>query len=171
MHPYVELAKTAVENFVKNSNVLAVPKNLPSEIYSKKAGVFVTLHKNNELRGCVGTFLPIKTNIAEEIISNAISACAHDNRFEPVTQDELTSLTYEVSILSKPTPLENLKNHNPQTCGLIVRTSDGRSGLLLPNLSGIDNASQQFSIVCQKGGINPKEDGLSLYSFTTTKYT
>ena len=69
----------------------------------EKAGCFVTLHrKNGDLRGCIGTFLPTKSNIALEIQNNAIAAALNDPRFLPVTYDELKELIISVDILSKP---------------------------------------------------------------------
>jgi len=169
MDKFVALAKQAVEKYVKTGKVMAAPSDLPAEFLSK-AGVFVTIKKNNELRGCVGTYLPTKENLAQEIISNAIAACAYDGRFYPVGEEELPDLNYEVSILSPPQKIETLKNHNPKKHGLIVASSDGRRGLLLPDLEGVDTVEDQINIACQKGGIDPLEDEIEYYSFTVEKH-
>ena len=60
MDKYIELVKQAIECYIKNKTVISVPKNLPDEFYSKKAGVFVTIKNNKELRGCIGTYLATK---------------------------------------------------------------------------------------------------------------
>jgi uncharacterized protein (TIGR00296 family) len=81
---YVRLARGTIENYIKQGKVIAPPKNLPEEMINQKAGVFVSLKKNGNLRGCIGTFMPTQENIAQEIIKNAISAAVDDPRFSPV---------------------------------------------------------------------------------------
>ncbi len=171
MNLYVQLAKSAIEEYVKRGRIVNIPQNLPPEFYTQKGGVFVSLHKGNELRGCIGTYFPVQKNLAEEIILNAIAACSRDNRFLPISSEELPELKVEVSLLSTPKKISSLAEIDPQKYGLIVKCSDGRVGLLLPNLEGINSAEQQLSIACQKGGINPAFDkNLEIYIFTTQKY-
>ena len=55
----------------------------------RRAGVFVSIHEEGRLRGCIGTFMPVQDNIALEIVHNAISACSEDPRFDPITEEEL----------------------------------------------------------------------------------
>src|SRR5271157_2130741 len=69
--PPVQLARETVESFITRGEV-PHPKNIPPEMKGK-AGVFVSLHKNDELRGCIGTIEPAEDNVAQEIIRNAIS--------------------------------------------------------------------------------------------------
>lgn len=167
---YVKLAKEAVEEYVKTGKVIKEPKNLPKEFYSRRAGAFVTIRKGKELRGCIGTFLPAKNNLAKEIISNAVAACSRDSRFYPVTKKELPGLSYEVSILSEPRLVKNKRALNPKKNGIIVRCEDGRCGLLLPDLAGIEMVDRQIFIACQKGGIDYLADKFTLYSFTVEKH-
>ena len=184
MNPYINLAKQSIENYIKNGKIIELPKDLPEEFYIRKAGVFVTIKKDNELRGCIGTFLPARKNIGEEIIYNAISAATQDYRFSLIAQNELSELDYEVSILSEPEKVvEGIKNPakfseekfreaglDPKKYGVIVKTNDGKSGLLLPDLEGVDSVEQQISIACQKAGINLAVDKIILYRFTVKKY-
>ena len=93
MNQYVNLAKNAVENYLKNKKVIDLPKNLPENFYNKEAGVFITIYQNSNLRGCIGTFLPVEENIGKEIIRNAIAAATQDYRFNPITKDYLPELT------------------------------------------------------------------------------
>lgn len=166
MDKFVALAKNTVEEFIKNKKNISVPENLPEEFYSRQAGVFVAIHKGKELRGCIGTFLPTKKNLAEEIVSNAVAACSRDFRFTPIAPGELPELSYGVSILSQPVPVKDIKKHDPKKHGIIVKCSDGRCGLLLPDLEGIDSAEQQIMVSCQKGGIDPSSDSFQLHQFT-----
>ena len=87
----VELAKKTIEAFITKRTVIPVPADIPAEMKGR-AGVFVSIHKGGNLRGCIGTFLPTKTNIAGEIIANAISAATQDPRFPPVKSEELKEL-------------------------------------------------------------------------------
>lgn len=170
MDEYVKLAKTSAEEYIKKGGMIDVPQDLPDEFYSRRAGVFVTIRKNKELRGCIGTYLPTKKNIAQEVIYNTISACCRDPRFPPVSESELNKLNYEVSILSEPRLVKDINKLDPKKNGIIVKCSDGRCGLLLPDLDGIDSIEQQILIASQKGDINPQIDGVQLYSFTVEKH-
>ena len=79
-------------------------KNIPSSLKEKR-GVFVTLEKNNELRGCIGYIQPIKS-IIDSVKENAVNAAFKDTRFPPLTEDELNDIKIEISILSLPEKLE-----------------------------------------------------------------
>jgi len=184
MNPYINLAKQSIENYIKTGAIIKLPKDLPKEFYNRKAGVFVTIKKDNELRGCIGTFLPTQKNVGEEIISNAISAATQDYRFSLIAQNELSELNYEVSILSEPEKVDEIDDPekfseekfkqaglNPKKYGVIVKTSGERSGLLLPDLEGVDLVEKQISIACQKAGINYGIDKIVLYKFTVEKYS
>lgn len=171
MDKYVELAKSAIESYVKNKKIMEVPENLPDNFYARQAGVFVTIHNDKDLRGCIGTYLPTKKNLAEEIMSNAVAACSQDFRFSPMTKDELPELYYEVSILSEPKVINNLANHDPKKHGIIVKCSDGRCGLLLPGLERVNTTDQQIEISCQKGGISPQSDKFQLWEFEVEKHS
>jgi AmmeMemoRadiSam system protein A len=171
MNPLVLLAKTAAEKYIKEKKFLDVPDDLPKDFYIKKAGVFVTITKKGQLRGCIGTFLPTKNNIAEETIHNAISAATEDWRFDKISQKELPSLSYEVSILSNPEQVNDISELNAKKFGIIVKSaSAGSCGLLLPDLEGVDTPQEQIDICCQKGNINPEKEKLLIYRFTVEKY-
>lgn len=210
MNPLVNLAKLAVENFIKEGKIIEVPEDLPEEFLKKRAGTFVTIEKcassahpplrrECELRGCIGTYLPTKINIAEEIIHNAIAAAAEDYRFGPIQKEELPYLSYTVYILSYPEPVKDIKDPtksseeefrraglDPKKFGVIVKTGpftypnekevafNGvipyKTGLLLPDLEGVDTIEQQISICCQKGGIDPQKEKIFIYRFTVEKY-
>lgn len=154
---YVKLARESLEYYVKNKKLMPVPQGLPEEMYSRRAGVFVSLHKDGELRGCVGTVVPQRKNIAEEIIKNAISAGFEDPRFEPVEEYELKDIEYSVDVLTPPQPVKSKQELNPKKYGVIVRKGY-RSGLLLPDLEGVDTVEEQISIALRKAGISPDED-------------
>ncbi|RLC39929.1 MAG: AmmeMemoRadiSam system protein A [Candidatus Nealsonbacteria bacterium] len=171
MHPCLQLAKKAVENYIKKREVIELPEGLPKELTNKKAGVFVTIEKNGKLRGCIGTYLPTKENIAKEIIYNAIAAATEDWRFGPIQREELNLLSYTVYILDLPQQIKNISELNPKKYGILVRTFTlpPKSALLLPDLEGIDTVEKQISIACQKGGIDPLREKIIIYKFTAKR--
>jgi len=166
MHPLVSLAKEAVTNYVKNHKVIK-PVDLTPEMKGR-AGVFVSLHKNGELRGCIGTIEPAQHNIAEEVIANAISSATSDPRFPPVTTRELQQLDYKVDVLTSPEPVASESELDPHKYGVIVEAGY-RRGLLLPDLEGVGTAQHQIEICYRKAGIKTDEP-VQLYRFEVNRY-
>jgi AmmeMemoRadiSam system protein A len=155
---YVKLARRTLETYVSYKQRITADENVKNkELLTEKAGVFVSIKKNGELRGCIGTIEPTKKCIAEEIITNAISAGIYDPRFKPIDEDELDQLVYSVDILMEPEKIKTKDMLDPQEYGVIV--SQGRKkGLLLPNLEGVDTVDEQLKIALRKAGINPWEE-------------
>ena len=155
--PWVKLARRSLETYVKTSQRLtSLPEDLPTEMTTQQAGAFVSLHKNGQLRGCIGTIAPTCENLAWEIVQNAVSACSRDPRFSPVRPNELDELEYSVDVLGAPEPVDSPAALDPKTYGVIV-SCGGRRGLLLPDLDGVDSVEAQLSIALQKGGIRENE--------------
>lgn len=153
---YVKLARNSLETYVKSKAVMEMPDILPEEMKKKRAGVFVSLKKDGNLRGCIGTISPVRENIAREIIENAVSACAHDPRFSPVREDELDDIVYSVDVLDEPEQITDKNQLDVKKYGVIV-SSGSRRGLLLPNLEGVDDVDEQIRIARQKAGIGAEE--------------
>lgn len=166
--PYVALARKALETYVKEHKVLEAPEGLPDEMLKEKAGTFVSIKKNGQLRGCIGTMAPVRENIANEIIYNAISSGTQDPRFYPVTPDELDSLVYSVDVLLEPEPISSIEELDPFRYGVVVRAGY-RTGVLLPNLEGIDTPEEQVEIALQKAGIR-KSDSYSMERFEVVRH-
>jgi AmmeMemoRadiSam system protein B len=103
MSPLVKLARETVETYVRQGKTPELPKALTPEM-KEKAGVFVSIHKRGDLRGCIGTFEPATNNVAEEIVINAISSATRDPRFPPIAPNELKDLDYSVDVLTSPEP-------------------------------------------------------------------
>jgi AmmeMemoRadiSam system protein B/AmmeMemoRadiSam system protein A len=164
--PQVKLARETVESYVSRGEI-PHPKKIPAEMQGK-AGVFVSLHKSDELRGCIGTIEPGEDNIAHEIIKNAISAATGDPRFFPVTADELPELEYSVDVLTESELINSEKELDPKKYGAIVEAG-WRRGLLLPDLEGVDTVEKQLEICRMKAGIGPNEP-VKLYRFEVKRY-
>jgi len=167
MHPLVSLAKDAVDAYVREGKTISAPSTLTAEMQAQ-AGVFVTLHKFGELRGCIGTLEPTTGNVASEIIQNAISSATRDPRFPPVAPNELEDLEYHVDVLTEPKPVKDKKKLDPKKYGVIVE-SGWRRGLLLPDLEGVDTVERQIEICRMKAGIAPNEP-IKLYCFEVKRY-
>jgi AmmeMemoRadiSam system protein A len=167
MHPIVALAKDTVEKYVTGGKRPPPPPKLTPEMRAQ-AGVFVSIHKRGDLRGCIGTFEPQQRNVAEEIIVNAISSATRDPRFDPVTPDELKDLDYSVDVLTSPEPVDDISALDAKKYGVIVE-ADWRRGLLLPDLESVDTPEEQIDICRQKGGIGPDEP-VQLYRFEVKRY-
>lgn len=166
MHPLVRLAKRTVESYVKKGKVVQAKRLTPE--MKPRAGVFVSIHKGGELRGCIGTIEAQRKNIAEEIIANAIASASRDPRFYPITADELDQLEYSVDILTKPEPVKGQKQLDARRYGVIVEAG-GRKGLLLPDLEGVYSVDYQIDICRQKAGIDPDEP-VKLFRFEVKRY-
>lgn len=167
MHPIAALAKETVETYVKTGKRPAPPARFTPEM-KERAGVFVSIHKLGDLRGCIGTFEPQRKNVAEEIIANAVSSATRDPRFDPIAPDELKNLDYSVDVLTAPEPVADASMLDPKKYGVIVEAG-WRRGLLLPDLEGVDTVDYQIDICRQKGGIGPSEP-VQLYRFEVKRY-
>lgn len=170
MDAHVKLAKNAVKTYLKTREIISPPDGLPKKMLTERAGVFVSLHKKDgSLQGCIGTFLPTQENIAREIIKNALSAAFNDPRFPPVTEKEFKNLVFSVDVLSEPKPAPSTHHLDPKKYGLIIFAPDGRRGLLLPDIPGVDTPEQQIEICRQKAGIGPREE-IELQTFTVERH-
>src|SRR4030042_915460 len=166
LHPVVKLAKEAVESYARKGK-MPKPRELSPEM-RERAGVFVSLHKHGQLRGCIGTFQPTKDDVAEEIIANAISSSTMDPRFPPLPASELEDLEYSVDILATPEPVTDLSQLDPEEYGVIVE-SGWKRGLLLPDLEGVDSVEEQIAICRLKAGISAGEP-VNLYRFQVRRF-
>jgi hypothetical protein len=168
-HPYVDLARASIESFIlrhRRLDLKDAPVEITADLKERKA-CFVSLKKQGELRGCIGTIEPQRDTLAEEILENAISASTRDPRFPPVQPHELADIVVSVDVLDTPSPCE-FKDLDPKVYGVIVEQG-WRRGLLLPDLEGVDDAAFQVDIAAQKGGVNLKAEH-KLYRFKVERY-
>jgi AmmeMemoRadiSam system protein A len=166
VHPIAQLAKQTVDSYVRHGKI-PKPETLTDEM-KQQAGVFVSIHKHGDLRGCIGTFEPTRENVALEIIHNAISSATQDPRFDPVDKSELEDLDYSVDLLTTPQPAPDITKLNAKKQGIIIQ-SGYRRGLLLPDLEGVDTVEQQIEICRMKAGIRPDET-IKVFSFEVRRY-
>ena len=165
--PWVNLATQAVHAYVLSGRVLPLPSPVPPE-FAARAGVFVSIKKAGQLRGCIGTFSPTQETQAQEIIANAIKAASEDPRFPPVSEAELDSLVLSVDVLSEPEACTE-DQLDPSRFGVIVQNG-WRRGLLLPDLEGVVSVEEQVSIARRKARIAPEEPA-DISRFTVERHT
>lgn len=166
-NPYVKLARENLNNYFSHGKSLADISDLPDELLNQRHGVFVSLKKFNNLRGCIGTIAPTTNSVGEEIIRNSIEAAMHDPRFPEVTEDELEDIDISVDVLMDSVPC-NKEELNPKKYGVIVSRGN-RRGLLLPDLEGVDTVEEQLRIACDKAGIDFDED-YNIEKFEVIRY-
>ena len=153
---HIRLAMMSCEHYLKTRKLMDRPKDLPDELVRSRAGCFVSLYRYGRLRGCIGTISPVQACLADEIISNAVSAAVRDPRFSPVRWEELDGIDCSVDVLGEPEDIVSKEELDVKKYGVIV-ISGARRGLLLPDLEGVDTIDLQVSIVLQKAGIRPDE--------------
>jgi len=163
----LEIAKQSVETYIKTGETIKIEEN---ELLNKHRGVFVTLKKHGELRGCTGIFesdFPLSQTVAEISISSAVN----DKRFTPVAEYELKELKYEISVLS---PLKKIDSWEDIEMGKHgVKIVKGlKSGVFLPQVA-IENSWNKdifLSVLCtQKAGLPAdcwKDPNVEIYIFT-----
>jgi uncharacterized protein len=142
----LELARNAISTFLFNKD-LVVSGSIKSK-FEKKQGVFVTLKKANQLRGCIGFIEPFFP-LSDGIIEAARSAAFKDPRFDSLTKEEFDLIKIEISLLTEPKQLV-VKNCSDYLDlikigehGLIIRSPKGKSGLLLPQVA----SEQKFDVL------------------------
>ncbi len=132
-------------------------------------GAFVTLHKNGQLRGCIG-YTVSSDPLDETLKEAALAAAFQDPRFPPLKQDELEAIDLEISLLTPPEPVGSPEDLEMGTHGGIIR-SGYNSGLFLPQVATEQGwGTQEFmDHLCRKAGLPPtywKTDKYELYRFT-----
>jgi MEMO1 family protein len=157
------LGRRAIDTYLRTRRLIEPPQPIPLDLQAPSAA-FVSLYKDGELRGCVGSVHPTEATAAHELIRYAVASAVRDPRFDPVRLAEVGALTIKVQLLdpAEPTDISGL---NPQTHGIIVRAGD-RQALLLPGIEGIDTPEQQLRAACDKAGIN-RNAPLELERFRT----
>ncbi|WP_105618277.1 AmmeMemoRadiSam system protein A [Vallitalea okinawensis] len=153
---FIKLARRAICEWVKNSKKVTLTEEEINLLGNKRAGTFVSLHKDGELRGCIGTVQASESNVGKEIINNAIQAATSDPRFMPVSDKELEDLDIKVDVLHELELIKDIDELDVDKYGVVVQ-SGLRRGLLLPRLEGVDTVEKQVSIALQKAGIEPDE--------------
>ncbi len=159
--PSYAIARRAIADLVHGRPARVPADGPPSQ------GVFVSLHRGGKLRGCIGHIEPRHGRLWTELVEVARAAASQDPRFSPLTADELDGLEIEVSLLEPPQDVAGPDDLDPRRYGVVVRNGR-RTGLLLPDLDGIDTVEEQLAIARRKAGIGRNEP-VKLQRFTVRK--
>ncbi len=149
------LARRAIRHYLKTGKTLKI--EIEDEKLKEKRGAFVTLKVDNQLRGCIGYPLPYKP-LCETITDVAISAATQDYRFQPLTFEELPEIKIEISVLSLPKPVKDIKEIEVGKHGIIISKGPSK-GLLLPQvpLEWNWDLETYLSHGCLKAGLDEDE--------------
>ncbi len=170
MDLYVNLAKHTIESYVREKEIYEPKKSeLTDEMIQSRSGAFVSIHKNGQLRGCIGTIQATQDCLGAEIIMNAISAATRDPRFFPIEEEELEDLEIHVDVLKEREKISSSKELDVKRYGVIVEKGMKR-GLLLPDLEGVDTVDEQIAIAKMKANISEEEEDISLYRFEVIRH-
>lgn len=153
------LARAAVETWVRSQKLMDLPADLMGRFprLNEQRACFVTLRIEGQLRGCIGSLEP-RRSLADDVRQNAVSAAVHDTRFRPVTEGELASLSYSISVLDLPRPLQGVSarelpaymgKHRP---GVIIEYRGRRSTFLPSVWEELDDPIEFLSRLCLKQG-------------------
>lgn len=152
----LDLAQKSLDSAVRGTD-FRLP-DPPDPRLSVRQGAFVTLEKDGELRGCIGHISPV-TSLWQAVAQNAAAAALHDDRFSPVSADELESLSLEVSVLSVPekmegSPEERLARLAPGQDGLVLRQGTHSSTFLPQVWEQLPEKKEFLSHLSQKAGLS-----------------
>jgi AmmeMemoRadiSam system protein A len=168
-------AREAIEHYFEYGEVPSVLKGVDIDRYSEPRGVFVTLKRNGQLRGCIGFPLPMFP-LGIAVAKSACAAAFEDYRFPSLVREELDEVEIELSVLGLPesievsSPEEYLQKIKVGRDGLIIRCM-GQTGLLLPQVPvelgwGVQ---EYLEGLCTKAGLQKdawKEAGAEIEAFT-----
>ena len=135
---------------------------LADEALTVKAGTFVTLTMNGQLRGCIGS-LEAREPLVEGVKHNALNAAFRDPRFSALTKKELGNVHVEVSILTDPKPLaytdskDLLKKLRPGIDGVIIREGYAGSTFLPQVWEQLPDKEEFLAHLCMKAGLGNDE--------------
>lgn len=171
---YIKPARLTINTYVKEhrrpseSQIMdLLSDEHQNTLRNERAGAFVSIHKNGQLRGCIGTTEATSDSLLDEIIHCAISACSSDPRFNPVDPSELIDLEIKVDRLYPYEPVIDIYELDEQRYGVIVEKGSKR-GLLLPRIEGVNSVEEQIEIAKRKAGIH--SDDYQLYRFEVERH-
>ncbi len=168
----LKIARQTVINTVTTQPQVSYKSKFP--IFDEKRGAFVTIHKNNQLRGCIGFIQAVKS-LLETIIEMAEAAAVSDPRFTPVQTDEIPEIEIEISVLSPLQKITDIDNIIIGTHGLYVE-KDYHKGLLLPQVATEYNwdTISFLEHTCRKAGLPNnawKDKNAQIYIFSADVFS
>lgn len=170
----LQIARNTVEMYIKEGKIPQY--NIQDQRLSRQEGAFVTIHKGDNLRGCIGQIIPSDKPLWQVVQEMAISAATEDYRFDPINRNELAEIDYEVSVLSRPQKIKKWQDIELGKHGVIVK-KDYRSGVFLPQVAtetGWDLDEFLEQLCAQKAGLPAscyKDESVDLEVFTAQVFS
>lgn len=167
----LKIARDTLESYTQDQslpNIKSGKYNLTDKLQGKR-GVFVTLNKNGNLRGCIGHIIP-REQLVNAVIQNTINSSTNDRRFNPVSKNELQDIDIDISVLSPIKKVDGPEKFIPGEHGVIIRMG-GMSAVFLPQVAteqGWDR-EETLSHLCRKAGLPMsawKDSDMEYFIFT-----
>ena len=149
----LNIASEAVKTFVTKNRVQEF--FVKDERLNRREGAFVTIYNSHQLRGCIGRIVSTSEPLWKVVRDMAIAACSEDDRFDKITNDELSEVNYEISVLSEPKKIDRWQDVELGKHGVIIKRG-GRTGVFLPQVAVETGWSKEkfLSELCsQKTGV------------------
>ncbi|MEN9202519.1 MAG: AMMECR1 domain-containing protein [Thermostichus sp. DG_1_6_bins_120] len=124
------LARQAIAYYFATGQVLPTPEGIPPQ-WRRSAGVFVTVSRNRQPRGCWGSLQPSADNLATATIRAAVGAVSRDGRYLPLRATELETASIQVALVRRVVPIASVQDIDPTRTGLFIR-SGTQGAVLLP---------------------------------------
>ncbi|MCL5773051.1 MAG: AmmeMemoRadiSam system protein A [Firmicutes bacterium] len=164
-HQILKLAKMSLKTYFDTGEILPVPQGLRG-ILKMPSGVFVTIVKNEKVRGCMGTLYPSQEDLAHEIVRSTILAATQDKRVPPLKKSELNKVKFIVSVPGNLRKVYSVSQLDPAKYGLMIKKGE-KSALLLPGEAR--TAIWQMQECKRKAGI-PRNEKVEMYIFRTVTF-
>lgn len=129
----LKVARNTLTAYIKNGNTPKMDESELSPALKTACGAFVTLHKNNQLRGCIGRF-GAQEPLYKVVQDMTISSATQDNRFNPVENDELDDIDIEISVLTPMKKIDDVKQIELGKHGIYIQKGFA-SGTFLPQVA------------------------------------
>lgn len=154
-------------------------QEFPDDKFWQDQGVFVTLTEHGDLRGCIGTIMPVSP-LVQAVSSNALSAAFGDPRFDPVEETELGDLRIEISLLSVPvevvfSSLADLQAKLAATRPGVILQRGSRQATFLPQVwEQLPDVHGFLEALCRKAGLHTdclSQPGLTVFTYTASAFS
>ena len=168
----LKVARDTLECYVKEKRMpdLNSGEYTFSNKLKEKSGVFVTLNKSGHLRGCIGHIIP-REKLFEAVMNNTINSSINDERFRPVSEEELAEIEIDISILSPIKQISGADKFIPGEHGIII-SFRGIRAVFLPQVATEQgwNREETLARLCNKAGLPAyswKDEEMEFFVFTT----
>lgn len=163
----IRLVRKTMESALRKGEILRLPPGVLEKLSGTRTGIYITAFERlgRKPRGRVGSYLPTKLSLAEEIVHQTVRLL----ETFPFQKKDLPHLMYELRMTKPPALLADLGELKPDA-GLLVRTSQGKAGVSLPSIRE-QTPDERFREACAQGDIKPTIEDTRLYTFAVETIT